>query len=217
MCYETEQFIKSQVLSTKNSTIRLTAGKVTNLLNAYNWAKYLSPNTNPSNQPNPALLRLTSPNNTHMNLSRLPVHDWSQNSAIMPARKTISGKINTFNKLPAAINCGSEVDKLNLVLYYARATGRVLYPPNSEFVMANDDLFCCVFSSESCLRGLIVHGSEVIGMDSVYKFTKERLPVWVLNFYNQVSDIGELGSNSIRWFKQSSCSCNDLKDSQKKY
>ena len=30
-------------------------------------------------------------------------------------------------------------------------------------------------------------------MDSVYNFTKERLPVWVSNFYNQVSDIGELG------------------------
>ena len=30
-------------------------------------------------------------------------------------------------------------------------------------------------------------------MDSVYKFTKERLPAWVLNFYNQVSDNGELG------------------------
>ena len=95
--------------------------------------------------------------------------------------------------MSAAINCGSEVEKLNLVLYYARATGRVLYPPNGEFVMADDDLFCCVFSSESCLRGLIAHGSEVIGLDSVYKFTKERLTVWVLNFYNQVSDIGELG------------------------
>ena len=79
------------------------------------------------------------------------------------------------------------MEKLNLVLYYARATGRVLYPPNGEFVMADDDLFCYVFSSESCLRG-----SEVIGLDSVYKFTKERLTVWVLNFY-QVSDIGELG------------------------
>ena len=75
MGYETEQFIKSLILSTKNSTIRLTAGKVTNVLNAYNWAKYLSPNTNPSNQPNPALLKLTSPNNTHMNLSRLSIYD----------------------------------------------------------------------------------------------------------------------------------------------
>jgi hypothetical protein len=66
----------------------------------------------------------------------------------------------------------------------------VVWPPTSDQTHRSGSHWKIIITEKTLLWGLATHGKEIIGLDSVYKFTKYGFPTWLVVFCHAVHHEG---------------------------
>ena len=61
-----------------------------------------------------------------------------------------------------------------------------------DFPKSQSTDYCIVIQSSAMLENMINYGKEVIGIDSVYKLTRNRNPLWAVTAIDSKSNMGVL-------------------------
>jgi hypothetical protein len=65
-----------------------------------------------------------------------------------------------------------------LVQDFIRTNPPVIYPRPDQFDSSKE--WCIVLATDWSLRNLTKHGSQIVGLDAVWKWTSHRLPLWAV-------------------------------------
>jgi hypothetical protein len=92
----------------------------------------------------------------------------------------------------------SEVEHVVKLVKEADRQKYAVYPPADQAEgICDEKFFTIAFAPRELIQALATHGSDVVGLDGVYKLSVHRYVVWVLVFRHKVAQNGFIAAMAI--------------------